>query len=132
MVQFSERYTDIGQESLNLSIWHNITLVEITKRGCEFAVRTSKLRDYDLGEFCVWSFNINGILQFIIISMMYITECDYKWEFIIRLFFTVGAGITGDDIQVIIYMNCIEKKGGFFKPLYLFLYYWRYDYPSFL
>ncbi len=71
--------SDIGQESLNLSIWHNITLVEITKRGCEFAVRTSKLRDYDLGEFCVWSFNINGILQFIIISMTYIMRYDYIW-----------------------------------------------------
>ena len=45
--------------------------------------------------------------------MMYITECDYKWEFIIRLFFTLGAGITGDDIQVIIYMNCIEKRVAF-------------------
>ena len=91
MVQISERYTDIGQESLNLSIWHNITLVEITKRGCEFAVRTSKLRDYDLGEFCVWSFNINGILQFIIVSMMHITECDYKWEFIRCIVSLLGA-----------------------------------------
>ena len=63
---------DISQQTFYLGIRHSEALVEVTQGSGEFAVGTSELRDNDLSPTGIGLFDIDRVLKFIAISLLYI------------------------------------------------------------
>ncbi len=62
----------IRQQSLDLGIGHRKPLVQVTQGCSKFSVRTAKLSNDDFSELWVGILDIDGILKFTAISLLYI------------------------------------------------------------
>ena len=54
--------SNVSKKSFYLAIWHGVSLVKIAQRRRKLSVRTSELRNYDLGKLGIGRFYLYRVL----------------------------------------------------------------------